>query len=98
VAGVNSPLFLLGLGGTGERAGFRSPLPVPPLGADAEERAGFASPLPFYFGYAGEFIPPEPEPVRVPSRGGNNQQYDEDEEVLAVIMAAALHRVGGKTH
>lgn len=98
MAGFNSPLFLLGLGGTGEKAGFRSPLPIPPLGADAEERAGFASPLPFYFGYAGEFIPPDPEPTgRVQLRGGS-RIFEEDEEVLAVIMAAALHRVGGKTH
>jgi len=70
VAGYLSPLLLLGLGAGSERAGFRSPLPLPPFGADAEGVAGYATPLPIYFGYAGEpAVPPEPPPTFL-GRGG----------------------------
>jgi hypothetical protein len=88
VAGFNSPLFLLGLAGLGERAGYRSPLPIPSLGADAIDRAGFVTPLPFYFGYAGDPIePPEPPPVL--RRRGSGSNAREEEELIAVILAAA---------
>lgn len=46
MAGFKSPLFLLGLSATGETAGFRSPLPVPPVAGGSADQAGFNSPLP----------------------------------------------------
>jgi hypothetical protein len=108
--GFSSPLFLLGLGAGSERAGFRSPLPVPPFGAlpdaaeqagfrnplplppfgaGADERAGFATPLPFYFGYAGEPIEPPEPPIPIVTQRGTGWIDRDDEEVLAVIFAAA---------
>jgi hypothetical protein len=44
--GFSSPLFLLGLGSGGERAGLRNPLPIPYGVPGGEEQAGFRSALP----------------------------------------------------
>ena len=97
MAGFKSPLFLLGLGATGQQVGYRNALPIPPFGARAEQQAGFATPLPLPFGWAGEEIPLPPEIVeRI--KGGGDRIREDDEEILAVIMAAALHRDGGTLH
>lgn len=44
--GFRGPLFVLGLGATAQQAGFRSPLPVPPIGVESTGQAGFRNPLP----------------------------------------------------
>lgn len=92
MAGFYSPLFVLGIGTTAIKRGFRTPIPVLNMGtgAPAANEVGFRTPLPFWNAGATEFIPPEPE-VR---RGGGNSWSEhhsrilrEDEDILAVIMA-----------
>lgn len=116
MAGFNSPLFLLGLSGRSQQAGFRGPLPLPQVGVEAgqqagyqnalplpqfgarsQQQAGYATPIPLPYGWAGEFIPPEPEPIRERIKGGGGY-YEDDEEILAVIMAAALRWDSGTLH
>lgn len=47
MAGFRSPLFLLSLASSGEVAGYRSALPLPPLGVPSEgEQAGYRGALP----------------------------------------------------
>lgn len=67
MAGFRSPLFVLSLSSGGERAGYRSALPVPIFGVpdDTPEQVGFRGPLPIpSLGAGGEeragFITPLP--------------------------------------
>lgn len=91
MAGFRSPLFVLGLGASQQRAGFRSPLPIPPFGADAVQRAGFVTPLPFYFGYAGEPIEPPVEPVEERRVGAGSRRALRDfDDIRTVLMAVSI--------
>ena len=93
-AGFLAPLFILGLsGGVGTQAGFITPLPVFPAGANSAVQAGFQNPLPVWMGGAGPPVEPEPE-IAARRKGGGYTPPDyrarllqEDEEILAVIMA-----------
>jgi len=46
VAGFRSALFLLGLSATGTQAGYRNPLPIPPIGGTSTTQAGFIGVIP----------------------------------------------------
>jgi len=66
--------------------GFRTPLPFSNMGTTpAVNRYGFRTPLPFWNIGTTEYIPPPVVDVR---RGGVGARIrQEDEEILAVIMA-----------
>ena len=88
-AGFRSPLFVLGIGTTAAAAnevGFTSPVPIFNMGTVAVAASyGFRTPLPFWNIGTTEYIPTPVDDVR---RGGVGARiWQEDEEILAVIMA-----------
>lgn len=89
MAGFKGPLFLLGLSAAAAvtQGGFNSPLPVPPVGASTgATQAGFVGPIPVLRLYAGGAVIAPEAPSR-PS-GLRPRLIREDEEILAIIIAA----------
>lgn len=107
MAGFRGPLFLLGVGAsTGVTAGFRNPLPIPPVsGTDTVTQGGFRNPLPIppiagteQITQAG-FIGPIPVinlGARAsvsqggPSDGAVRHPLQDDEEVIMLVARAFL--------
>jgi hypothetical protein len=82
--GFRSPLFILGIG-VPTRIGFRAPVPIFNYGGTPGTSYGFRTPLPFWNIGTTEYIP---APVVSVRRGGVGARIrQEDEEILAVIMA-----------
>ena len=92
--GFLSPAFSLGLAAGTARGGFRTVLPFWGAGGLAPvEQGGFVTLLPLW--RAGGGVEPEPVPERRPSGGmrGPSERFTarlarEDDEILAIIMAA----------
>lgn len=86
MAGFRGPLFLLGISAQGERAGFRNPLPIPPLAGTEPTQAGFIGPIPLVN------LGARPGAVSQggPSDGAVRQPLQDDEEVIMLVARAFL--------
>jgi hypothetical protein len=85
-AGFRSPLFILGIGKP-RNFGFRAPVPIFNYGGTPGTSYGFRTPLPFWNIGTTEYVPPPVVEVRRGGTGIHARLLQEDEEILAVIMA-----------
>lgn len=86
-AGFLSAHPLLGRAAGQRQAGYRTPLPIWPLGGtEAVIKAGFRNPLPIWPLGGGVGADPVPEVER--NKGSHSGRIlQEDEEIMALIMA-----------